>query len=119
MQVYKQMRHMYICMQAIVVSAASIVYSLISLYSPRHLWDAALGYMFLLARVWCGETQSIEGINKLLHMATRATPGNSLALLDARVANRKDLGLGSRDATLTKWSRVQQEGIDIMEDALT
>ena len=56
-------------------------------------------------------------MNNLIQLACKWAPCISLALLDARVGNRKDAGLGSRATKLTKWSTVAAHAEEIAQDA--
>jgi hypothetical protein len=58
------------------------------LYSP----------MRIVANEWKADTQEIEGIMNLIKLASHASNTISAQLMDARVGNRKDVGLGSRSA---------------------
>ena len=62
----------------------------------------------LLSMWWRADVQEIEGLNSIIKWILRNSPSISLALLDARVANSKSLGLGSKDAAKlrNKWSNV-------------
>ena len=68
----------------------------------------------LVTTTWKMDVQEIEGVNNLLQSVARKCPNISLALLDARVALRKLLGLGSRDTARLKWSLVAPTIDDIM-----
>ena len=58
--------------------------------------------MRIIAQRWRGDVQAIEGINNIIKSITTLCPGIEMNLLDARVASRKKLGLGSRAARVTR-----------------
>lgn len=74
--------------------------------------------MRLLALSWRADTQEIEGVNNLISMATDRAPKISLALLDARVATRKDVGLGSRATKYKKYTVLAPRIKEILDDAV-
>ena len=67
---------------------------------------------------WKGDTQEIEGVNNLIQLVCQRAPWVSLGLLDARVALRKELGLGQRSAKESKWSQTQPKANEMMRKAL-
>jgi len=78
----------------------------LSLYCPLRL----------LACEWKADVQELEGVNNMVEMACSIAPGISQALLDARVANRKDVGMGSRATRVTKWSAISSYVESIVEE---
>ena len=62
--------------------------------------------MRLVSLRWHAHVQDIEGINNIIQSVARRAPRISLPLLDARVAIRKYIGLGSRDTKDTKWEDI-------------
>ena len=65
---------------------------------------ALWGIMWMVAVTWKGDQQEIEGINNVLQHVLTQAPNCSLPLVDARVAIRKALGMGSRTERDAKWS---------------
>ena len=65
-----------------------------------------------------GVTYNIEGVNTIVQMVARKAPATSLPLLDARVANRKRLGLG-READHGKlWSAIAPTARGVVDIAV-
>eukprot|EP00959_Pyramimonas_sp_CCMP1952_P342793 7181455-Pyramimonas_sp.AAC.1 len=73
--------------------------------------------MRLVASKWQANAARIEGLNNLILAACSRAPRISLPLLDARVAIRKEVGLGSREESNKRWSAVQAKAERIIEDA--
>ena len=64
------------------------------------------GIFYVIASMWRCDVQDIEGMNNILQMVARKAPAISLPLLDARVANRKRLGLGRKADQGKLWSAI-------------
>ena len=54
-------------------------------------------FMRMVSLNWDPDSQEIESVNSVLQAIVKRCPHISLAVLDARVAIRKQLGLGSRE----------------------
>ena len=53
--------------------------------------------MYIVACAWKGDTQAIEGINSIIKALCRRVRHLTLALVDARVGNRKFLSMGGAE----------------------
>ena len=68
--------------------------------------------------MWRGDVQEIEGINNMVQMWWKIAPRMSDPLMDARVGNRKDFGLGSKATRVNRWSSVEPLVEQILDDAV-
>ena len=73
--------------------------------------------MRLVAQDWTADQQEIEGVMNLVKIGIRMAPGISLQQLDARVGNRKSVGLGSRSTKHVKFSELRPAMDDMLDDA--
>ena len=58
-----------------------------------------------------------QGVNSMIKPLLVVSPSASIPLVDALVGCRKQLGLGSRSETITKWSQVSEQVEAMLEDA--
>ena len=77
----------------------------------------AYNFLALLARLVCGDTQEIEGMNNVAKNIVRLAPKSALSLVSCRTAVRKLLGLGSKGAS-RKWSNVTDRYNQLREAAV-
>ena len=58
----------------------------------------------------------LEGVNSMVKFLLARQPRSTLALIDAQIGNRKDVGLGSRADGDVKWSSVAGRVQEILND---
>eukprot|EP00959_Pyramimonas_sp_CCMP1952_P464609 9486908-Pyramimonas_sp.AAC.1 len=87
--------------------------------------DGTISNVFLwnkmrrLAEEWPAAMQVVEGINSMIQHEAEFAPHADLALIDARVAMRKEFGKGSRADRLVKWRDIKHQVDAIIRDAVS
>ena len=72
----------------------------------------------LLAERWSAHTAELEGVNNMVKALIALAPSMTLQLVDAIVGNRKDCGLGSKGAQISKWSQVASRVEAILDETV-
>ena len=62
--------------------------------------------------------QELEGTNDIIQETSKRAPHAEMPVIDARVATKKELGLGSREMQDAKWSTVAPRYEAVMNTAL-
>ena len=65
-----------------------------------------------------GDNSEIEGVMSLIKLNVKSAPHITQALIDARVGNKKYMGLGARNTQKIKWSKVEARFEAVLQEAV-